>query len=54
MLEAVFLRCRDRNIYGPSATELNWLVRSQLQQYLDDWLQEVCTAPPLDTVAATW
>lgn len=29
MLDAVFLWCRDRNIYGPSAKELERLVRSQ-------------------------
>ncbi|QNQ64423.1 DUF4158 domain-containing protein (plasmid) [Brucella sp. 6810] len=46
MLEAVFLWCRDRNIYGPSAKELERLVRSQHQRYLDGWLHEVNTALP--------
>ena len=52
MLEAVFLWCRDRNIYGPSAKELERLVRSQRQQYLDGWLHEVSAALPPETVAA--
>ena len=52
MLEAVFLWCRDRNIYGPSAKELERLVRSQRQQYLDGWLHEVSAALPPGTVAA--
>jgi len=52
MLEAVFLWCRNRNIYGPSAKELERLVRSQRQQYLDGWLHEVSAALPPGTVAA--
>ncbi|HWT61302.1 MAG TPA: DUF4158 domain-containing protein [Ochrobactrum sp.] len=48
MLEVVFLWCRDRNIYGPSAKELERLVRSQRQQYLDGWLHEVSVALPPD------
>ena len=52
MLEAVFLWCRDRNIYGPSAKELERLVRSQRQQYLDGWLHEVSAALPPETVVA--
>ncbi|MER9586631.1 hypothetical protein [Mesorhizobium sp. M0276] len=52
MLEAGFLWCRDRNIYGPSAKELERLVRSQRQQYLDGWLHEVSAALPPETVAA--
>ncbi|MFF0952895.1 DUF4158 domain-containing protein [Rhizobium leguminosarum] len=52
MLEAVFLWCRDRNIYGPSTKELERLVRSQRQQYLDGWLHEVSAALPPETVAA--
>jgi TnpA family transposase len=52
MLEVVFLWCRDRNIYGPSAKELERLVRSQRQQYLEGWLHEVGVALPPDTVAA--
>lgn len=51
MLEAVFLWCRDRNIYGPSAKELERLVRSQRQRYLDGWLHEVSAALPIETVA---
>ncbi|MET3600727.1 hypothetical protein ABID12_002678 [Martelella mangrovi] len=50
MLEAVFLWCRDRNIYGPSAKELERLVRSQRQQYLDGWLHEVSAALPDETI----
>ncbi|MDW5316894.1 DUF4158 domain-containing protein [Rhizobium sp. PL01] len=52
MFEAVFLWCRDRNIYGPSAKELERLVRSQRQQYLDGWLQEVSAALTAETVAS--
>ena len=52
MLEAVFLWCRGRSIYGSSAMELERLVRSQRQQYLDGWLHEVSAALPPDTVAA--
>jgi hypothetical protein len=52
MLEVVFLWCRDRNMYGPSAKELERLVRSQQQQYLDDWLHEVSAALPPDAVVA--
>lgn len=50
MLDAVFLWCRDRNIYGPSAKELERLVRSQRQQYLDCWLFEVSAALPAETI----
>jgi hypothetical protein len=52
MLDAVFLWCRDRNIYGPSTKELERLVRSQRQRYLDGWLHEVSAALPPETVAA--
>lgn len=52
MLEAVILWCRDRNIYGPSAKELERLVRSQRKQYLDGWLHEVSAALPPETVMA--
>ena len=41
MLEYVFLWCRDRHIYGPSRKELERLVRSQRQNYLDSWLASV-------------
>nr|WP_245407425.1 DUF4158 domain-containing protein [Rhizobium sp. SEMIA4064] len=41
MLEQVFLWCRNRCIYGPSHKELERLVRSQRQQYLDSWLTGV-------------
>src|SRR3546814_5222084 len=34
----VFLWCRDRRIYGPSRKELERVVRSQRQDYLDTWL----------------
>lgn len=50
MLEAVFIWCRDHNIYGPSAKELERLVRSQRQQYLDSWLCEVSAALPAETI----
>lgn len=50
MLEAVFLWCRDRNIYGPSVKELERLVRSQRQRYLDGWLHEVSAALPVETI----
>src|SRR3546814_15872131 len=38
MLEHVFLVCLDRRIYGPSRKELERVVRSQRQDYLDTWL----------------
>src|SRR3546814_11265724 len=38
MLEHVFLWCRDRRIYGQSRKELERVVRSQRQDYLDTWL----------------
>src|SRR3546814_12932875 len=38
MLEHVFLWCRDRRIDGPSRKELERVVRSQRQDYLDTWL----------------
>src|SRR3546814_14053196 len=38
MLEHVFLWCRDRRIYGTSRKELERVVRSQRQDYLDTWL----------------
>src|SRR3546814_19689691 len=38
MLEHVFLWCRDRRIYVPSRKELERVVRSQRQDYLDAWL----------------
>src|SRR3546814_19763569 len=37
MLEHVFLWCRDRRLYGPSRKELERVVRSQRQDYLDTW-----------------
>jgi hypothetical protein len=48
----VLLWCRDPNIYGPSVKELERLVRSQRQRYLDGWLHEVSAALPPETVAA--
>ncbi|MEY9323542.1 TnpA family transposase [Sinorhizobium fredii] len=51
MLEQVFLWCRDRCIYGPSHKELERLVRSQRQHYLDDWLTGVSARLSASTVA---
>ncbi|MCK9553613.1 Tn3 family transposase [Aquamicrobium sp.] len=51
MLEHVFLWCRDRRIYGPSRKELERLVRSQRQHYLDSWLGGVHDQLSADTVA---
>ncbi|PLU17043.1 transposase, partial [Sinorhizobium medicae] len=51
MLEQVFLWCRDRCIYGPSHKELERLVRSQRQQYLDSWLTGVSARLSAGTVA---
>jgi hypothetical protein len=51
MLETVFLWCRDRRIYGPSRKELERLVRSQRQQYLDSWLIGVRDRLSAGTVA---
>ena len=41
MLERVYLWCRDRRIHGPSHKELERLVRSQRQHYLDTLLSGV-------------
>ncbi len=51
MLEHVFLWCRDRRIYGPSRKELERLVRSQRQHYLDSWLGGVHDRLSASTVA---
>lgn len=51
MLEHVFLWCRDRRIYGPSRKELERLVRSQRQRYLDSWLGGVHDRLSANTVA---
>ncbi|MCC6478335.1 Tn3 family transposase (plasmid) [Aminobacter sp. SR38] len=51
MLEQVFLWCRDRSIYGPSHKELERLVRSQRQHYLDDWLAGLSARLSASTVA---
>ncbi|WP_457812177.1 DUF4158 domain-containing protein [Sinorhizobium meliloti] len=51
LLEQVFLWCRDRCIYGPSHKELERLVRSQRQHYLDDWLTGVSARLSASTVA---
>ena len=50
MLDHVFLWCRDRRIYGPSRKELERLVRSQRQHYLDGWLSGVCERLSASTV----
>lgn len=50
MLEHVFLWCRDRRIYGPSRKELERLVRSQRQHYLDSRLGGVHDRLSADTV----
>lgn len=51
MLEQVFLWCRDWRIYGPSHRELERLVRSQRQHYLDSWLTSVHDRLSASTVA---
>nr|WP_234841188.1 DUF4158 domain-containing protein [Sinorhizobium meliloti] len=51
MLEQVCLWCRDRSIYGPSHKELERLVRSQRQHYLDDWLTGVSARLSSSTLA---
>lgn len=51
ILDAVFLGCRDRNIYGPSAKKLERLVRSQRQRYLDGQRHEASAAPHIETIA---
>lgn len=51
MLEHVFLWCRDRHIFGPSRRELERLVRSQRQHYLDNWLTGVHDCLSASTVA---
>src|SRR3546814_12842498 len=51
ILEHVFLWCRDRRIYGPSRKELERVVRSQRQDYLDTWLLGASARPSSDSVA---
>jgi TnpA family transposase len=51
MLNQVFLWCRDRAIYGPSLRELERLVRSRRQHYLDSWLIGTCARLSGNTVA---
>jgi hypothetical protein len=51
MLEHVFLWCRDRRIYGPSRKELERLVRSQRQHYLDALLAGASDRLSPDAVA---
>ncbi|RWX58122.1 Tn3 family transposase, partial [Mesorhizobium sp. M4B.F.Ca.ET.089.01.1.1] len=41
MLEAVFLWCRDRQIFGPSSKEMERLVRSERQRFLETFLGSV-------------
>jgi TnpA family transposase len=41
MLEAVFLWCRDHKIFGPSGKEMERLVRSERQRFLETFLGRV-------------
>ena len=41
MREAVFLWCRDHRIFGPSAKEMERLVRSERQRFLETFLGSV-------------
>ncbi len=41
MMETVFLWCRDRRIFGPSRKEMERLVRSERQRFLETFLGDV-------------
>jgi len=51
MLGQVFLWYRDRHIFGPSRKELERLVRSLRQKYLDTWLTGIRNQLPENTAA---
>jgi hypothetical protein len=51
MLEGVFLWCRDRRIFGPSRKEMERLVRSERQRFLESFLGAVADRLVPETVA---
>ncbi|NGO54644.1 Tn3 family transposase [Allomesorhizobium camelthorni] len=51
MLEAVFLWCRDRRMFGPSAKEMERLVRSERQRFLETFLGSVADQLLPETMA---
>jgi hypothetical protein len=51
MLEAVFLWCRDHKIFGPSGKEMERLVRSERQRFLECFLAGVADRLLPETVA---
>jgi TnpA family transposase len=51
MREAVFLWCRDHRIFGPSAKEMERLVRSERQRFLETFLGSVANQLLPETVA---
>jgi len=51
MLEGVFLWCRDRKIFGPSRREMERLVRSERQRFLETYLGRVADRLLPETVA---
>lgn len=50
MLEAAFLWCRDRKIFGPSRGEIERLVRSERQRFLESFLGGVADRLHPETV----
>ncbi|TGV18160.1 Tn3 family transposase, partial [Mesorhizobium sp. M4B.F.Ca.ET.143.01.1.1] len=51
MMEAVFLWCRDRKIFGPSRKEMERIVRSERQRFLESFLGGVADRLRPETVA---
>ncbi|WP_202364456.1 hypothetical protein [Mesorhizobium sp. L-2-11] len=51
MMEAVFLLCRDRKIFGPSRKEMERIVRSERQRFLESFLGGVADRLRPETVA---
>jgi Domain of unknown function (DUF4158)/Tn3 transposase DDE domain len=52
MLEDVFLWCRDHRIFGPSRKEMERLVRSERQRFVDSFLGAVADRLRPETVAS--
>lgn len=51
MLDAVFGWCRDHRIFGPAGGEMERLVRSARQRFLEDFLGSAADHLPAGTVA---
>lgn len=51
MIEQVFLWCRDRKIFEPSHQELNRLIRTERQRFLDTFLGSVVARLAPETIS---